>query len=725
MATRTVNRVDLIGLNSVSFIRPQDVNFSIVNTKPLTRLYGFFDGVSIDQYVTPTGGSLGGIITTDAAGKATGKLSIPAMTFNTGKRVLKFQDSPTFDTGTISGATVGTAAAEFTANGVKRTLQETITSINTTTVTIVDPAPFSEGIRNSGNRGGGLGDPLAQTFFTYGVTGGCFVTKIDLFFQAKDDNLPVILEIRHVINGYPGPEIIHGDARVTLSPSQVNISSVSGVATPFTFSRPIYLEEDKEYCFVLMANSNQYLVWTSKLSEKSIETGKTIFEQPHIGSMFKSENNVTWSAEQSEDIKFTLYKALFDTNGSDVTFKANAVSNIEYGTTMTVTSGSPVVSMKFNHQHGQKTGDKIILTGQTNGNYRGILNATISNVTGFTVTYVDDFTLTFNVGTNATSTGTIDSCGFLSSVYVQTTGSGYVSPSISVTGGGGSGAVVTPVVVGGKIVSVTVTTPGTNYTSTPTLTVTDSGGSGAIVIPVSDAIFTVPVNSKYQSVMPVVAAFIPTTTNISNTIRTSSESYVIGTHEDTPINSSKLIGKLGVLVSPTTETTSFGGQSSTQMITRLESSNANVSPMVWLSERPRLRLNNYMINSTANAASETSATAGTAQSRYISKPVTLATQSKGARVLVNAASTNETNFEVYIRTSMTIDNTVHTAGAWVKMTCDVTTNASATPTEYKDYTFYKDNIAPFDVYDIKIVLYSSAKYIFPRIANYRTIILAT
>ena len=39
------------------------------------------------------------------------------------------------------------------------------------------------------------GDPLAQTFIV-DQEGGCFVTKIDLFFQAKDEELPVRVEIR-------------------------------------------------------------------------------------------------------------------------------------------------------------------------------------------------------------------------------------------------------------------------------------------------------------------------------------------------------------------------------------------------------------------------------------------------------------------------------------------------------------------------------------------------
>ena len=41
-------------------------------------------------------------------------------------------------------------------------------------------------------------------------------------------------------------------------------------------------------------------------------TGRLISTQPHMGSLFKSQNNRTWSAVQSQDKKFTLYKAKFD-----------------------------------------------------------------------------------------------------------------------------------------------------------------------------------------------------------------------------------------------------------------------------------------------------------------------------------------------------------------------------------------------------------------------------
>lgn len=59
-------------------------------------------------------------------------------------------------------------------------------------------------------------------------------------------------------------------------------------------------------------------------------------------------------------------------------------------------------------------------------------------------------------------------------------GSGYTSiPIITVTGGGGSGAMFTPVIVDGQIVDIDLVSKGSGYASTPTVTVTGGGGSGA------------------------------------------------------------------------------------------------------------------------------------------------------------------------------------------------------------------------------------------------------
>ena len=41
-------------------------------------------------------------------------------------------------------------------------------------------------------------------------------------------------------------------------------------------------------------------------------SNRLISSQPVLGSLFKSQNNRTWNAIQSQDKKFTLYQALFD-----------------------------------------------------------------------------------------------------------------------------------------------------------------------------------------------------------------------------------------------------------------------------------------------------------------------------------------------------------------------------------------------------------------------------
>ena len=51
----------------------------------------------------------------------------------------------------------------------------------------------------------------------------------------------------------------------TINPSSVNISDDASTATTFTFNSPVYLQENTEYCFVVLANSNEYNVYVGRL----------------------------------------------------------------------------------------------------------------------------------------------------------------------------------------------------------------------------------------------------------------------------------------------------------------------------------------------------------------------------------------------------------------------------------------------------------------------------
>ncbi|MDI3320004.1 hypothetical protein [Pinibacter soli] len=61
-------------------------------------------------------------------------------------------------------------------------------------------------------------------------------------------------------------------------------------------------------------------------------------------------------------------------------------------------------------------------------------------------------------------------------------GSGYVSPTATITGGGGTGATANVEISAGTITKIFATTHGVGYTSQPTITITDSGGTGATAV---------------------------------------------------------------------------------------------------------------------------------------------------------------------------------------------------------------------------------------------------
>ena len=79
---------------------------------------------------------------------------------------------------------------------------------------------------------------------------------------------------------------------------------------------------------------------------------------------------------------------------------------------------------------------------------------------------------------------------YVASITVTAGGSGYTSaPTISISGGGGTGATAVATVneISGIVTEIKVTNIGSGYTSTPTVTITGGGGSGAAGTAVLDA----------------------------------------------------------------------------------------------------------------------------------------------------------------------------------------------------------------------------------------------
>ena len=258
----------------------------------------------------------------------------------------KIAANPKFTTGsnTIRLTTVATnpsnldpgessAETEYQATGYAANVQEQTLSIKTAEVerrqigqdqpaTRVTQDFRTETVERTEETFGPWYDPLAQSFLvdTDNKSDGVFITGGDLFFKTKDETVPVTVQIRTMRDGTPTTTVVPF-GQVNIEPSDVNLSDDGSSATNFKFDTPVYLQSGYEYALVLIAPTEKYNTFITRMGEEDLALKAVYNKQPYLGSLFKSQNQSTWTPSQLEDLKFTLNKAKFVTNTpTSVTF---------------------------------------------------------------------------------------------------------------------------------------------------------------------------------------------------------------------------------------------------------------------------------------------------------------------------------------------------------------------------------------------------------------------
>lgn len=346
VTTELDNKV--VDISYIPYMRSIDVVFDAKGFKPNSRLYAFFDDVDVSTFVSAgTSFNAGATINstpfiTDETGAATGTFRIPntnSIKFKTGKR--KFTLTNSSINSQINSTTSGSSI--FEATGLSETKRKSI--ISTRNAELVQEAIIENlavtDTKVSTKSKTTWEDPIAQSFLCT-ESGGAFLSSIDLYFASKDANIPVIVSIREMNNGYPSQTILpfsevvvnsgdviinefndtnnqltikeDGESNIVVN----NATSADFSKTRIHFNSPVYLQENSEYCFVIISNSNEYNLWIAKGRENKVGTLIPVQSQPYIGSLFKSQNASTWTAEQDSDIKFRLNKCSFNTGVSGV-----------------------------------------------------------------------------------------------------------------------------------------------------------------------------------------------------------------------------------------------------------------------------------------------------------------------------------------------------------------------------------------------------------------------
>ena len=459
---------------------------------------------------TPTAGSSVysiGRLKTTTSGAIAGVYTIPASTFRVGEKRFRLIDNNTNDIGNSS--TNGDAT--FFSQGTLQSVEETIISATVPSIqraTVTDERVVTS-VTSVQDRIIGWNDPLAQTFLIDPITypQGLFVDKLRFCFKSKDDTVPITLQLRPAVNGYPSSSVIYPYGTVSLTPDKVKTTDSPDLDnaskyTEFVFDTPVYMQPG-EHAFVLLANSNKYETYAAEVGSLDTVSGRQISEQPYQGSLFLSQNGSTWTADQNSDLMFRLFRRNFSTSTATAQFKLIAPSsNVAYDLVHLITGDLSIANTTLNYQFnsvvdatGAAAGLKSITPQEdyemrdglgrrvlTTSNNSFIVRASMTTANPVISPIIDTTRMGIIAVENIINNLPLRN----NDITIVSGGTGYANAAdvtVTITGGNGSGATATANVVANTIDQITITNAGSGYTTSPTFTITpgSGGGSGASV----------------------------------------------------------------------------------------------------------------------------------------------------------------------------------------------------------------------------------------------------
>lgn len=668
----------------IPFMRSRKINFRAFGLKPSTQVYAFFNNKPIADFVRSQTFSrfsdniehygnqyrdvtehpdTKSTLTTDTEGYVAGNFFIPnggpgGTRFSTGTKEFKLLDISVAD----ESNSTSIAKTPFTSTGILETRQDTFTTTRVLTI----------GGTTNRRRGRGF-DPLAQTFRVEEAE-GIYVTRIGVKFATKSTDTPVVCQIRPTVNGVPSSDDIVPNGIKVLSPGSITTSSDATTITYFEFDEPVLLNGNLEYCLVLLSDTIDYTVYVSKAGDlKFGSTEKRVMKQPSLGSLFKSQNSTTWTADQDRDLTFVLDRANFTSLSGTVVLHAGAptVELLETDALGT-TSGSATMGL-FLVGHGLTISDSVTIAGATDTN--GIAAANINGTR--TVTKVDGFGFQFVAGSSDTA---------------------------SSTGSGGGSA-------------VTITRNAQFDTAIPYL---------ETLSPPQTLISNKAKFTTGKSIAGTETAYAKDTTYSTVTMRANNyfnAPRLVSSVE----NKSKVTPSLSGNETALTHKVEISTNSAlvTPVVDLQRASYTLVNNLIDQQDTSTQQ------NALLQYASETNSIGGSTLAKHITQPVALENDAVGIKVLIAANRPSVTDFDVYYRTNTSDTNAVGSLlnTSWVLVNPESPMPADDNPNIFRDYRYLiggdGGDLPGFSQFQIKVVFKSLNSAYVPVLKDLRVIALTT
>jgi len=511
-------------------------------------------------------------------------------------------------------------------------------------------------------------DPLAQSFMV-DEEEGVFITKVGVKFQTKDGTVPVACQIRPTVNGIPSSDDLVPNGTKVLSPSSVNVSADATAITNFEFDEPVYLNGNTEYSVVLLADTTAYNVYVARAGGLVLgSTEARVTKQPSLGSLFLSQNARTWTPDQERDLTFTIQRAEFSTATSYVILENREIPKFILETDgLLTTSGSTTVEVQA-LGHGLRVGDKVMISGALD-----VGGITAVNLNGNrTVTVADGYGFRFTAGAAASST---------------------------VFGGGANVSIIPNYMVDAVYPIVETLVPPKTVTNHQAKFISGNSWAGS--------------ETSYGK----DSNWIPMTNNAL-------------TGFDFPKMVANSVNEVANLAS---------GTKSTTYRVKLTTASSKVSPIVD-TQRTSLVLTHNMVDDQANTPTagknvplnfvyEYDALGnGSALSKHITIPVTLAEEAVGMKILIAANRPAGTSFDVLLRVHDGATDSVLTA-QYSPLNLEESVPTDDNPDVFREYSYLPGGVGgvnpAFTSFQIKIVFNSNNSCKVPVIRDIRAIAMAT
>ena len=731
-------------------------------------------------------GVANGIMQSDDTGSVAGEFHMPDATWRSGNKLLRITDSA------LNNVIATTTASEstFITKGILQNREQLL--ISTRESLNQRELPNDEAIvRDTTSRISEKSNwinPLCQTFHVdpNAFPKGLFLRNVTLNFYSKDTKLPVKIQIRPVVNGFPSASKVIPFSEVVKNPDKVQASTTANAAiantttrTTFTFDSPVYLTPD-EYALVITSNSTEYQLHMAEEGKTSTGSIAKISKPSFIGSFYKPQNAGVWEADPNKYIMFNLQRADFTigTGGSTnfakfITYANSATGNtanvhadvIKIGSsainysdtdiqwkyaasngTFTLADGTEGSAsyVQFSPDQNYFLTDRKRVVATSNGSFRVRAEMTSSNSHVSPVIDVDRLNL-ISVENNIDNGGLADS-----DFSISTKGSGYVnvmssSYTATITSGGTTNAATANVHVE---MTMNVNSNSTTISSANGGYTVDSSNPGAFVV--GEAVMcnvASDVNANNSGVYGIVSAVTHlegnTSKNVSSvTIKTDANNKTIATSGAGAFQNGCLIW-----ANPNAQTNAVTGAAGSNTKMTVLVANGYVSNVVVVDSgsgyttNPTVSLSTVSgagsINAVVQCTGEEKNSGGPISAKYISRRVTLKDgfDASDLKVILNAYKPLGTDVHVYYKVKNADDPDDFDIKTYTKMSQETSSGTISkgkediqefifkTPNETTAYSSNNVRYETFKIFAIKIALVAATTYDMPRVKDMRAIAL--